>query len=65
MNCESFGSCGSCTLGEPYEDQISYKKQLIGDKFREFFYGEFEFFCLAAAKLSYQGRIWHLARYLA
>ena len=21
MNCESFGSCGSCTLGEPYEDQ--------------------------------------------
>ena len=44
MNCESFGSCGSCTLGEPYEDQISYKKRLISDKFREFFDGEFEFF---------------------
>ena len=44
MNCESFGSCGSCTLGEPYADQILYKKQLISDKFREFFDGEFEFF---------------------
>ena len=61
MNCESFGSCGSCTLGEPYEDQISYKKQLIGDKFREFFDGEFEFF--ASQPRNYRIRaefgIWH------
>ena len=61
MNCESFGSCGSCTLGEPYEDQISYKKQLIGDKFREFFDGEFEFF--ASSPQNYRIRaefgIWH------
>ena len=61
MNCESFGSCGSCTLGEPYEDQISYKKQLIGDKFREFFDGEFEFF--ASQPQNYRIRaefgIWH------
>lgn len=61
MNCESFGSCGSCTLGEPYEDQISYKKQLINDKFREFFDGEFEFF--ASQPQNYRIRaefgIWH------
>ena len=61
MNCESFGSCGSCTLGEPYEDQISYKKQLISDKFREFFDGEFEFF--ASQPQNYRIRaefgIWH------
>ena len=61
MNCESFGSCGSCTLGEPYEDQISYKKQLIADKFREFFDGEFEFF--ASQPRNYRIRaefgIWH------
>jgi len=61
MNCESFGSCGSCTLGEPYEDQILYKKQLIGDKFREFFDGEFEFF--ASSPQNYRIRaefgIWH------
>lgn len=61
MNCESFGSCGSCTLGEPYEDQISYKKRLIGDKFREFFNGEFEFF--ASQPQNYRIRaefgIWH------
>ena len=61
MNCESFGSCGSCTLGEPYEDQISYKKQLISDKFREFFDGEFEFF--ASSPQNYRIRaefgIWH------
>ena len=61
MNCESFGSCGSCTLGEPYEDQISYKKRLIGDKFREFFDGEFEFF--ASQPQNYRIRaefgIWH------
>lgn len=61
MNCESFGSCGSCTLGEPYEDQISYKKQLIADKFREFFDGEFEFF--ASQPQNYRIRaefgIWH------
>ncbi len=61
MNCESFGSCGSCTLGEPYEDQISYKKQLIGDKFKEFFDGEFEFF--ASQPQNYRIRaefgIWH------
>lgn len=61
MNCESFGSCGSCTLGEPYEDQISYKKQLIADKFREFFDGEFEFF--ASSPQNYRIRaefgIWH------
>ena len=61
MNCESFGSCGSCTLGEPYEDQILYKKQLIGDKFREFFDGEFEFF--ASQPQNYRIRaefgIWH------
>ena len=71
MNCESFGSCGSCTLGEPYEDQISYKKQLIGDKFREFFYGEFEFF--ASQPQNYRIRaefgiwqdIWHSAFDLA
>ena len=44
MNCESFGSCGSCTLGGFYEDQILYKKRLIADKLREFFDGEFEFF---------------------
>lgn len=44
MNCESFGSCGSCTLGGSYEDQILYKKRLIADKLREFFDGEFEFF---------------------
>lgn len=61
MNCESFGSCGSCTLGEPYEDQILYKKQLIADKFREFFDGEFEFF--ASQPQNYRIRaefgIWH------
>ncbi len=61
MNCESFGSCGSCTLGEPYEDQISYKKRLISDKFREFFDGEFEFF--ASQPQNYRIRaefgIWH------
>ena len=61
MNCESFGSCGSCTLGESYEDQILYKKQLIADKFREFFGGEFEFF--ASSPQNYRIRaefgIWH------
>ena len=61
MNCESFGSCGSCTLGKPYEDQISYKKRLISDKFREFFDGEFEFF--ASNPQNYRIRaefgIWH------
>ena len=61
MNCESFGSCGSCTLSEPYADQISYKKQLINDKFREFFDGEFEFF--ASQPQNYRIRaefgIWH------
>ena len=61
MNCESFGSCGSCTLGEPYEGQILYKKQLIGDKFKEFFDGEFEFF--ASQPQNYRIRaefgIWH------
>lgn len=61
MNCESFGSCGSCTLGEPYEDQILYKKRLIGDKLREFFDGEFEFF--ASSPQNYRIRaefgIWH------
>ena len=61
MNCESFGSCGSCTLGEPYEDQILYKKQLISDKFKEFFDGEFEFF--ASQPQNYRIRaefgIWH------
>ena len=61
MNCESFGSCGSCTLGEPYEDQILYKKRLISDKFREFFDGEFEFF--ASQPQNYRIRaefgIWH------
>ncbi len=71
MNCESFGSCGSCTLGEPYEDQISYKKRLIADKFREFFDGEFEFF--ASSPQNYRIRaefgiwqdIWHSAFDLA
>lgn len=71
MNCESFGSCGSCTLGEPYEDQILYKKQLIGDKFKEFFDGEFEFF--ASQPQNYRIRaefgiwhdIWHSASDLA
>lgn len=61
MNCESFGSCGSCTLGEPYADQILYKKRLIADKFREFFDGEFEFF--ASSPQNYRIRaefgIWH------
>ena len=61
MNCKSFGSCGSCTLGEPYADQILYKKQLIGDKLREFFDGEFEFF--ASQPQNYRIRaefgIWH------
>ena len=61
MNCESFGSCGSCTLGEPYEDQILYKKRLIADKFREFFGGKFEFF--ASSPQNYRIRaefgIWH------
>jgi len=61
MNCESFGSCGSCTLGGSYEDQILYKKQLIADKFREFFGGEFEFF--ASRPQNYRIRaefgIWH------
>ncbi len=61
MNCESFGSCGSCTLGGSYEDQILYKKRLIGDKFREFFGGEFEFF--ASSPQNYRIRaefgIWH------
>ena len=61
MNCESFGSCGSCTLGEPYEDQILYKKRLIADKLREFFDGEFEFF--ASSPQNYRIRaefgIWH------
>ena len=71
MNCESFGSCGSCTLGEPYEDQILYKKQLISDKFKEFFDGEFEFF--ASQPQNYRIRaefgiwhdIWHSASDLA
>mgnify|MGYP000982144807 FL=1 len=71
MNCESFSSCGSCTLVEPYEDQISYKKQLISDKFREFFDGEFEFF--ASQPQNYRIRaefgiwhdIWHSASDLA
>jgi len=61
MNCESFGSCGSCTLGGSYEDQILYKKRLIADKFREFFDGEFEFF--ASQPQNYRIRaefgIWH------
>ena len=61
MNCESFGNCGSCTLGEPYADQILYKKRLIADKFREFFDGEFEFF--ASQPQNYRIRaefgIWH------
>ena len=61
MNCESFGSCGSCTLSGSYEDQILYKKQLIGDKLREFFDGEFEFF--ASQPQNYRIRaefgIWH------
>ena len=61
MNCESFGSCGSCTLGGSYEDQILYKKQLIADKLREFFNGEFEFF--ASSPQNYRIRaefgIWH------
>ena len=61
MNCESFGSCGSCTLGEPYADQILYKKRLIADKFRDFFNGEFEFF--ASSPQNYRIRaefgIWH------
>ena len=65
MNCESFGSCGSCTLGEPYKDQILYKKQLIGDKFKEFFDGEFEFF--ASQPQNYRIRaefgIWHDIRH--
>lgn len=71
MNCESFGSCGSCTLGGSYEDQILYKKQLIADKFREFFGGEFEFF--ASQPQNYRIRaefgiwqdIWHSAFDLA
>ena len=71
MNCESFGSCGSCTLGEPYEDQILYKKRLIADKFRDFFNGEFEFF--ASQPQNYRIRaefgiwhdIWHSASDLA
>ena len=71
MNCKSFGSCGSCTLGEPYADQILYKKQLIGDKLREFFDGEFEFF--ASQPQNYRIRaefgiwhdIWHSASDLA
>lgn len=71
MNCESFGSCGSCTLGEPYEDQILYKKRLIADKLREFFDGEFEFF--ASQPQNYRIRaefgiwhdIWHSASDLA
>ncbi len=71
MNCESFGSCGSCTLGEPYADQILYKKRLIGDKFKEFFDGEFEFF--ASSPQNYRIRaefgiwhdIWHSASDLA
>ena len=71
MNCESFGSCGSCTLGGSYEDQILYKKQLIADKFREFFDGEFEFF--ASQPQNYRIRaefgiwhdIWHSASDLA
>lgn len=61
MNCESFGSCGSCTLGGPYENQILYKKRLIADKFRDFFNGEFEFF--ASQPQNYRIRaefgIWH------
>lgn len=61
MNCESFGSCGSCTLGGSYEDQILYKKHLIADKFRDFFNGEFEFF--ASSPQNYRIRaefgIWH------
>ena len=61
MNCESFGSCGSCTLDGSYEDQILYKKRLIADKFREFFDGEFEFF--ASQPQNYRIRaefgIWH------
>ena len=61
MNCESFGSCGSCTLGGSYEDQILYKKRLIADKLREFFDGEFEFF--ASSPQNYRIRaefgIWH------
>ena len=71
MNCKSFGSCDSCTLSEPYEDQIPYKKQLISDKFREFFDGEFEFF--ASSPQNYRIRaefgiwhdIWHSASDLA
>ena len=71
MNCESFGSCGSCTLGGSYEDQILYKKRLIADKFREFFDGEFEFF--ASQPQNYRIRaefgiwqdIWHSAFDLA
>ena len=61
MNCESFGSCGSCTLGEPYEDQISYKKQLISGKFREFFDGEFEFFASSPQnyRIKAEFGIWH------
>ena len=71
MNCKSFGSCGSCTLGEPYADQILYKKRLIADKLREFFDGEFEFF--ASQPQNYRIRaefgiwhdIWHSASDLA
>ncbi|WP_298027741.1 tRNA (uridine(54)-C5)-methyltransferase TrmA [uncultured Campylobacter sp.] len=61
MNCESFGSCGSCTLGGSYEDQILYKKQLIADKFREFFDGEFEFFASSPQnyRIKAEFGIWH------
>ncbi|MBO7370692.1 MAG: tRNA (uridine(54)-C5)-methyltransferase TrmA, partial [Campylobacter sp.] len=44
MNCEHFGSCGSCTLNLPYSEQILLKKEQIRSLFNEFYYGEFEFF---------------------
>ncbi|PSM52639.1 tRNA m5U54 methyltransferase [Campylobacter blaseri] len=43
-HCKYVGECGSCTLDMPYNEQIEYKKEIIKDKFKEFYSGEFELF---------------------
>ena len=43
MNCEYFGTCGSCTLyNMNYEEQLEYKLQRESERFKEFYEGEID-----------------------
>lgn len=44
MQCDYINECGSCTLSIPYKEQVNLKENLIRNKFKEFFDGDFEFF---------------------